>query len=137
MFSAPLRFRALAPALLAAGVMAMAGAAPTFAQQAPCQLNADFQTIVAKVGVATIGDCAGDELVGATGGDRFQSTTRGLLIFSVGGNWTAFTDGQTTWVNNPVGLASVSGSTPAPTTTAPSAPIPAQPAQPPVTHPAA
>ena len=95
--------------------MTMAGAgqiaAMPLAEQAPCQLNADFQIIIQKVGVNTIGDCVTDELLGAPG-DRFQSTTRGLLIFNANGNWTAFTDGQTTWINNPNGLVSVGNSQP-------------------------
>jgi hypothetical protein len=78
----------------------------SLAQEAPaCQVNADFAPIVAKIGPATVGDCVSAELVGSSTGDRFQTTTLGLLILSSTGNWTAFTNGQTTWINNANGLA--------------------------------
>src|SRR5262249_53253144 len=108
---------------------------PTLAQQAPCQLNTDFSSIVAKLGPTTVGDCVSDELVGAPGGDRFQSTTRGLLILSGGGDRAAVSCGPTAGGNKPGGLAS-SGGAPAPVVQ-PAAPSPAQPAQPTTSRPAA
>jgi hypothetical protein len=90
------------------GVSAMGPLATTsLAQPAPqCQLSAEFTAIVAKIGTTAIGDCTANELGGVSGGDRFQTTTRGLLIASAD-HWTAFTDGQTTWVDNANGLVSV------------------------------
>lgn len=39
-------------------------------------------------------------------GDSLQLTTRGLMAWRKADNWTAFTDGATTWINGPVGLQS-------------------------------
>lgn len=40
----------------------------------------------------------------AANGDSLQQTTAGLLVWRKVDNWTAFTDGATTWVNGPMGL---------------------------------
>jgi len=64
------------------------------------------------MGQALVGDCVGDEMLAATGG-RFQTTTRGLLIQSDAGDWTAFTDGQTTWINGANGLETAGPARPA------------------------
>ena len=37
-------------------------------------------------------------------GDALQKTTRGLLVWRKIDNWSAFTDGSTTWINGPHGL---------------------------------
>ncbi len=37
-------------------------------------------------------------------GDSLQQTTRGLMVWRKADNWTAFTDGSTTWVNGPSGI---------------------------------
>jgi hypothetical protein len=122
--------------LMAAPISAQAQALPG------CQMSTDFAQIVAKIGASTVGDCVANELTGGTGGDRFQSTSRGLLILSGAGNWTAFTDGQTTWINDPTGAiatASASASA-APAQSAPvqnPGQIPAAPSQPAGPHPAA
>lgn len=39
-------------------------------------------------------------------GDSQQVTTGGLLVWRKADNWTAFTDGHTTWINGPNGLES-------------------------------
>lgn len=99
--------------LVAGALLSVAGgpfATVSSAQQAPvCQVNQDFASIVSSVGASTVGDCVGDEVAGGGTGDRFQSTTRGLLIFSGAGNWTASTDGQTTWISNTNGLMVAGG----------------------------
>jgi len=40
----------------------------------------------------------------ATNGDAVQVTTNGLLAWRKADNFTAFTDGFTTWGNGPLGL---------------------------------
>ncbi len=37
-------------------------------------------------------------------GDGLQVTTRGLMVWRKADNWTAFTDGDRTWINGPNGL---------------------------------
>lgn len=39
-------------------------------------------------------------------GDSLQATSRGLMAWRKADNWTAFTDGATTWINGPNGLES-------------------------------
>jgi len=39
-------------------------------------------------------------------GDSLQKTTTGLMVWRKADNWTAFTDGSTTWVNGPNGVQS-------------------------------
>ena len=39
-------------------------------------------------------------------GDALQQTSKGLLVWRKADNWTAFTDGYTTWINGPYGLQS-------------------------------
>jgi hypothetical protein len=53
-----------------------------------------------------VGDCLEDEQHNPENGDGLQRTTRGLLVWRKADNWTAFTDGATTWINGPEGLAS-------------------------------
>jgi len=40
----------------------------------------------------------------AENGDGLQRTTTGLMVWRKADNWTAFTDGATTWINGPLGL---------------------------------
>jgi hypothetical protein len=51
-----------------------------------------------------VGDCLTDETHNPANGDGLQFTTRGLLVWRKADNWTAFTDGSTTWINGPLGL---------------------------------
>lgn len=50
-----------------------------------------------------VGTPTEDEHWGANG-DSLQQTTTGLLAWRKADNWTAFTDGSTTWVNGPSGV---------------------------------
>ena len=52
-----------------------------------------------------VGQCTGDESHAANG-DALQTTTGGLLVWRKADNWTAFTDGATTWINGPAGIQS-------------------------------
>jgi N-acetylglucosamine-6-sulfatase len=53
-----------------------------------------------------VGECTVDETHNAVNGDGLQTTTRGLLVWRKADNWTAFTDGATTWINGPMGMQS-------------------------------
>ena len=52
-----------------------------------------------------VGDCRADETHNLENGDAVQLTTGGILVWRKADNWTAFTDGSTTWINGPSGLA--------------------------------
>ena len=54
----------------------------------------------------TVGDCLEDEHHNPDNGDGLQQTSGGLLVWRKADNWTAFTDGSTTWLNGPQGLQS-------------------------------
>src|SRR4051812_9585256 len=51
-----------------------------------------------------VGSCEEDQRTDPESGDSLQQTTNGLLVWRRADNWTAFTDGSTTWVNGPAGL---------------------------------
>ena len=53
-----------------------------------------------------IGDCLENERFNLQNGNAEQRTTGGLLVWRKSDNWTAFTDGATTWLNGPCGLQS-------------------------------
>jgi len=42
----------------------------------------------------------------ASNGDSIQQTTKGMMVWRKVDNWTAFTNGSTTWINGPVGMQS-------------------------------
>ena len=51
-----------------------------------------------------VGDCLENERHDPETGTTLQDTTNGHLIWRKADNWTAFTDGQRTWINGPEGL---------------------------------
>jgi hypothetical protein len=51
-----------------------------------------------------VGSCTSDEQHNLENGDAFQTTTTGLLVWRKLDNWTAFTDGASTWIDGPFGL---------------------------------
>ncbi len=52
-----------------------------------------------------VGEPLENEHWGANG-DSLQRTTTGLMAWRKADNWTAFTDGATTWINGPLGVQS-------------------------------
>jgi hypothetical protein len=70
---------------------------------ASCDFVLGFERLHALI-PDVIGDCVVDEHHDPTSGDGVQETTRGLLVWRKADNWTAFTDGATTWINGPFGL---------------------------------
>src|SRR3954447_20017622 len=71
---------------------------------APCTFTLGFQALHDRI-PTIVGDCTADAAYGATG-DALQPTTHGLLVWRKTDNWTAFTDGSTTWINGPYGVQS-------------------------------
>ncbi len=55
---------------------------------------------------SVVGDCLENEHHNPENGDALQRTGGGLLVWRKADNWTAFTDGITTWIAGPAGLAS-------------------------------
>ena len=83
----------------------LGSAAPAVAQTAPaCQFILGFKTLHDLV-PDTVGSCVEDQGF-APNGDAQQHTAKGLLAWRKVDNWTAFTDGYTTWINGPDGLVS-------------------------------
>src|SRR4051794_35318918 len=104
---------ALAPLLTIVALVvslsgSVAGAAPL--EQAPaCRFTLGFQALHDLI-PDRVGDCQDDESHNPTNGDALQHTTAwhgrgGLLVWRKCDNWTAFTDGATTWINGPGGVA--------------------------------
>lgn len=78
---------------------------PTPAQAQSCEFVLGFGELRNLVGPAIVGDCLGNQQF-AENGDAFQHTTGGMLVWRSADNWTAFTDGNRTWLNGPNGLQS-------------------------------
>ena len=79
---------------------------PASAQQPSCRFVLGFATLRDLEGVQKIGACLEDEHFNLENGNAEQRTTGGLLVWRKIDNFTAFTDGGTTWVNGPNGLQS-------------------------------
>lgn len=73
--------------------------------QAGCTFKLGFKAL--RDLIPTIaGECTEDEHANPQNGDALQMTTKGLMAWRKADNWTAFTDGATTWINGPEGVAS-------------------------------
>ncbi len=76
--------------------------------QATCTFTLGFATlrdmIIAQFG-DIVGACLENEHHNPLNGDGLQQTTGGLMVWRKSDNWTAFTDGTTTYLNGPTGLA--------------------------------
>ena len=70
---------------------------------AGCEFRAGFKALHERI-PKVVGDCLEDERYNPFNGDSLQSTSGGLLVWRKADNWTAFTDGATTWINGPFGL---------------------------------
>src|SRR5260221_12310073 len=92
-------------ARLLALLLALLVAAPAAPVPSPaaCAFRLGFAALHDLV-PQVVGDCVTDEHHNPLNGDGLQETTRGLLVWRKADNWTAFTDGSTTWVNGPCGL---------------------------------
>lgn len=103
--------RVLAILVVAAILVPAAALGPgeqaTRAQPGSCVFQLGFATlremIVGQYG-DIVGQCLENEWHNAFNGDALQQTTGGLLVWRKCDNWTAFTNGSTTWINGPPGL---------------------------------
>ena len=95
-------------ALIIAGLLVLL-AAPT-AAASDCEFVLGFATLKSLVNAAegtdTVGNCVENEQFHPDTGESLQETTGGQLIWRKADNWTAFTDGNRTWFNGPLGLQS-------------------------------
>jgi hypothetical protein len=90
---------------LFAWLLIAACAAPPAAAQAGCTFALGFEALREQI-PDVVGGCLDDERFDPESGNAEQRTTGGLLVWRKADNWTAFTDGATTWINGPNGLAS-------------------------------
>src|SRR5262245_60585679 len=130
--------------MLAAAIVVLA-LVPGRADAADCEFVLGFKALADLI-PDRVGNCLDNESHNPANGDALQHTTAwhgqgGLLVWRKADNWTAFTDGATTWINGPGGLVSrpnggplfpwevaTPGAAPAAAPAAPSAPSPAPPA---------
>src|SRR4051812_39509045 len=78
---------------------------PPASSAADCTFSGGFQALHDLI-PDVVGDCTAPEQDDPDSGDATQPTTNGLLVYHQADNWTAFTDGATTWLNGPYGLQS-------------------------------
>jgi hypothetical protein len=97
----------VAAALLAAALAEVASASPAAAQGTPaCSFVLGFAALREQVGADKVGRCLEDERFNAENGNAEQRTSGGLLVWRKVDNFTAFTDGATSWIAGPEGLQS-------------------------------
>ena len=72
--------------------------------QPPCRFVLGFESLRNAVGAQKVGTCLEDEHFNLENGNAEQRTSGGLLVWRKVDNFTAFTDGGTTWVNGPNGM---------------------------------
>jgi hypothetical protein len=72
--------------------------------QAAASFNLGFKALAAQI-PDVVGQPLEDEHWGANG-DSLQQTTTGLMVWRKADNWTAFTNGSTTWIAGPFGVQS-------------------------------
>src|SRR5215213_8608866 len=70
-----------------------------------CEFKLGFKALRDQIPVV-VGACLENERFNADNGNVEQRTSGGLLVWRKADNWTAFTDGSTTWLSGPLGLQS-------------------------------
>jgi hypothetical protein len=73
--------------------------------QAGCTFTLGFKALRDLI-PGVVGECLENEHFEAATGNAQQATSGGLLVWRKADNWTAFTNGATTWLNGPTGLVS-------------------------------
>lgn len=71
-----------------------------------CRFVLGFAALRERVGTEKVGRCLEDERFNEENGNAEQRTSGGLLVWRKIDNWTAYTDGSSTWLNGPEGLVS-------------------------------
>lgn len=108
MFARLIRTACVLGSLAATLSLLPAGASAAARPAHPCQYELGFATLASELaGVA--GSCLENQGY-APNGDAHQHSTGGLLVWRKADNWTAFTNGNETWINGPQGLARRSNS---------------------------
>jgi Domain of unknown function (DUF4352) len=97
-----MRLRVLS--LLVAALSILTSSTPARAQ-ATCTFTLGFRALRDQI-PAVVGACLENEHFNVANGNAEQRTSGGLLVWRKADNWTAFTDGGTTWLNGPFGLQS-------------------------------
>jgi lysophospholipase L1-like esterase len=97
------RGRLISAVLLA--LLAIVHLWPSSAAAADCRFQLGFDALRRQI-PALVGDCLDQERYNPLNGNAEQRTAGGLLVWRKADNWTAFTDGATTWIAGPQGLAS-------------------------------
>lgn len=82
-------------------VMQVAGASA----QAPYEFKLGFKLLADQI-PAVVGQPLENEHHNPENGDSLQRTTTGLMVWRKADNWTAFTNGHTSWINGPRGVQS-------------------------------
>lgn len=95
--------RVIVAAILAA--VALTANLPAQAQE-PCRFVLGFAALRDAIGAQKVGACLEDERFNLENGNAEQRTSGGLLVWRKIDNFTAFTDGGTSWINGPNGLQS-------------------------------
>src|SRR4051812_19453517 len=88
----------LAPSAASAAPVPAIGAAP-------CAFRLGFATLHDLI-PEIVGGCLENEHLDRASGNTVQATTNGLMVYRPCDNWTAFTNGATTWINGPYGVQS-------------------------------
>jgi hypothetical protein len=83
-----------------------ASRSPEVFGQTSCTFVGGFARLRDLVGPDGVGACLEDEHLNVENGNVEQRTARGMLVWRQIDNFTAFTDGSTTWINGPNGLES-------------------------------
>ena len=96
--------RLVAIAVLA--VLLAVSMVPVWAQTPACRFVLGFAALRDLVGAEKVGACLEDEHFNPANGNAEQRTSGGLLVWRKIDNFTAFTDGATSWINGPNGLQS-------------------------------
>jgi hypothetical protein len=94
----------LVVALTTLSGLLVGGPRPAAAQNG-CSFTLGFSALRDQI-PGIVGDCLENEWFKADDGNSLQRTVGGLLVWRKADNWTAFTNGSTTWINGPLGLAS-------------------------------
>ena len=98
--------RRIVPAVMVAVMLLLTGGPMRAHGQEACGFVGGFAELRGLVGEQRVGACLENEHYNLENGNAEQRTTGGLLVWRKVDNFTAFTDGGTTWINGPNGLQS-------------------------------
>jgi hypothetical protein len=94
----------IAATLLLAALVLLVNGSTDVSGQTSCGFVGGFATLRELVGAQKVGACLEDEHFNIENQNAEQRTSGGLLVWRKVDNFTAFTDGATSWINGPNGL---------------------------------